>query len=123
MSTDLTFVTNEPGNNLRDRADFPACPPLKFGSTILDRTPSIGRTRPHLLPKKRCECGSNKRVCGLNVMFLLAAKCETAYDHHHCSRARLLTDLTGPGPSEATITADSTSLAVTSASLAAKLEC
>jgi hypothetical protein len=30
------------------------------------------------LPKKRCECGSNKRVCELNVMFLLAAKCETA---------------------------------------------
>jgi len=52
MSTDLTFVTNEPGNNLRDRADFPACPPLKFGSTILERTPSIGRTRPHPFAKK-----------------------------------------------------------------------
>jgi hypothetical protein len=63
-------------------ADFPACPPLKFGSTILGRTPSIGRKRPNLLPKKRCECGSNKRVCELNVMFLLATKCETAEDLH-----------------------------------------
>src|SRR5260370_42188970 len=56
----------------------PPCPPLKFGSTILERTPSIGRKRRNLLPKKRCECGSKKRVCELNVMFLLAAKCETA---------------------------------------------
>jgi hypothetical protein len=75
--TETLSVVTFPSLILR-LADFPAWPLLKFGSTILERTPSVGRQRPNLLPKKRCECGSNKRVCELNVMFLLAAKCETA---------------------------------------------